>query len=36
MSTGVVRTYYDSNKKILEEEYFEINGKKEGPRFNYF
>ena len=28
--TGVIRTYYDKEQTKLKEEYFQVNGKKEG------
>ncbi len=34
--TGIVRTYYDNQKTKLKEEYFEVNGKKEGEYKEYY
>jgi antitoxin component YwqK of YwqJK toxin-antitoxin module len=34
--TGVIRTYYDNEKTKLHEEYFEVNGKKEGIYKQYW
>ena len=36
IKTGVIRTYYDNEEKILKEEYFIFNGKKEGIYRLYF
>ena len=33
--TGVVRTYYDTEKTKLKEEYFMVNNKKEGIYIKY-
>ena len=34
--TGVVRTYHDKKKTKLKEEYFKIDGKKEGEYKSYY
>ena len=34
--TGVVRTYYDKEQTKLKEEYFLVNGKKEGIKKLYY
>ncbi len=33
--TGIVRTYYDNDNTILQEEYFILNGIKEGEYKEY-
>ena len=35
-STGVVRTYFDTKKTKLGEEYFQLNGKKNGIYKSYY
>jgi antitoxin component YwqK of YwqJK toxin-antitoxin module len=35
-SAGVVRTYHDKEQTILKEEYFQLNGKKEGVYTSYY
>ena len=34
--TGVVRTYYDKEQTKLKEEYFQVNGEKEGIKKFYY
>ena len=35
-NTGVVRTYHDEEQTILKEEYFQLNGKKNGIYREYY
>ena len=34
-NTGLVKTYYDDNQQKLKEEYFEVDGVKEGNYKSY-
>jgi len=34
--TGVIRTYYDKEQTKLKEEYYQVNGKKEGEYKSYY
>ena len=35
-NTGVIREYYNDEKTLLKEEYFQVNGKKEGEFKCYY